>query len=43
LLNRGAVGEASDLIRRLHAIGDEHVRVFVEDLAAEYALRPADD
>ncbi|WP_200213200.1 hypothetical protein [Micromonospora coerulea] len=38
LLDRGAVSEASELVRRLRATGDEHVRLYAERLAKEYAL-----
>jgi hypothetical protein len=43
LLDRGAVGEGSDLVQRLRATGDERVRVFAEGLAAEYELHPASE
>lgn len=38
LLNRGAVSEATELVRRLRATGDEHVRSYAEHLAEEYDL-----
>ncbi|WP_125802896.1 hypothetical protein [Actinoplanes sp. ATCC 53533] len=39
LLNRGAVDEASDLVQRVWATGEESVRAFVEGLAKEYKLQ----
>ncbi|MFV2017313.1 hypothetical protein [Micromonospora sp. LOL_023] len=43
LLERGSVGEATELIERLQATGDEYVRVYVEDLIEEYDLHPGSD
>ena len=40
LLDRGAVEEASQLIARLLATGDEYVHAYAEALAAEYDLKP---
>lgn len=38
LLQRGATGEASELVRRVRATGDDLVRGYAEQLAEEYEL-----